>query len=125
MKYLLILGLIVCNSAYSQTSDTIYNKIKSINFYNYTNKPVDSFLAVIPQGYSRIKLYGHSASNKVRYLAIQYPGGSHIVIKVKKYIHMNPIDANRVWDLNLYRKEQLHYVQLTHWDFAGESAVGD
>lgn len=124
MKKILFLTFIFIyqNSATAQTSDSTYNAINSVNFTQYINKPIDSILSVLPINYLEIKLYGHLTSNKVRYLAIEYAGGTQIYLFVKYFSHMNPVDPNRIWDLNLFKLENLSQIIMFHPDFASKAA---
>jgi hypothetical protein len=60
-------------------------------------------------GYSSMMLYGHSKNFRVRCMGIYYPDNSCVIIYVLKYQHMNPVDPNRIWNIELYKKEKLGY----------------
>jgi hypothetical protein len=120
-KLLLILSIaFFAGKISAQTSDPVYNKIYKLDFNSFAGKPVGQFIDSLPAGYSEIGFVGQTASNRVRLLYIKYSGGSKITIYVKKFNFMNPIDPNRVWNLNLFRKESLYYVSLDHYDYDGK-----
>jgi hypothetical protein len=120
-KLLLIIGItFFAGKINAQTSDSVYNKIYNLNFQFFAGKPVGQFIDSLPTGYSEIGFVGQTASNRVRLLYIKHSDGSKITIYVKKFNFMNPIDANRVWNLNLFKKESLYYVSLEHYDYDGK-----
>ena len=91
-------------------TDPIYDSIKVLNLDSFATKPVDSFLRSIPQSYDDIGLYGILKNNKVGGLGIHYPNGTQILIRPLRYLYMNPIDPNNVWDINLFKKETAHRI---------------
>ena len=108
-KYLLILSFIACvlsDKASGQTADTTLNQLLSINEADFINKPLDSIIAILPTGYTRIKIYG--IRNTARMLSVRYPNKVWIELEVRQFAYMNPVDTNRVWDITLMRKENLY-----------------
>lgn len=95
-----------------QSSDPVYDSLATLNLNTYASKPVDSLFHVIPQSYNYVKLYGVLKNHEVAGLAICYPNGLGILIKPKAYSHMNPIDSNGVWDINLFKKEIASYITV-------------
>jgi hypothetical protein len=123
----IIISFLVCLSTINKTNaqtvtDPVYDSLAQLDLFHYVNKPVDSLLQAIPVSYNYFKIIGHVSNYKAYYLAISYPGGSKLHIRVTKYQYMNPVDINRIWDINLYRKENLGYVSLTHPDFNSKQA---
>jgi hypothetical protein len=129
MKKKFIIIFISCLSLLNlnaQTTDTFYNAINAIDFdYFVAHKNVGAFINSLPQGYSSMQLIGNLTNNKVSFLGFVYPGGSQVLIRVKKYLFMNPIDTNRVWDLIQFKKESIHYLLLSHPDFQDKYATGN
>lgn len=102
-------------SAIGQSSlDSIGNIIMDFNFQYYEGKPVDSLIYHLPAGYSNVKFHGHLTSNKVQFLAIEYPGNILVCVHVFKYRYMNPVDQNRMWDLDLYKKEEIGEIDVVN-----------
>jgi hypothetical protein len=118
---LIITTFFVLQSLNAQTADSIYNKIHKLDFKFFDNKPVGQFIDSLPVGYSKIGFLGHFATNAVRLLYIEYPGGSNLHIYVKEFHYLNPVDPNWNWDLNLFKKEKLFYVILLHPDYSEKS----
>ncbi len=110
-----------------QTTDTGYNKVKAINLDKFVNNTVQNFLNVLPNGYTEMKIYSRSwrTKNKASYLSILYPTGMQIEIKVKKFKYMNPIDINRKWNLELFKKETIFYIGVLHPDYPGMEALAN
>jgi hypothetical protein len=108
-KYLLILSFLVsilCDKASGQTADSTLNQLLSINEADFINKPLDSIIAILPTGYTRIKIYG--IRNTARMLSVRYPNKVWIELHVRQFNYMNPVDANNIWDITLMRKENLY-----------------
>jgi hypothetical protein len=110
----------------AQTTDTFYNAINAIDFDCYVeHQNVGAFINALPHGYNTLELVGNLTNNRVSFLSVIYPGGSQLLIRVKKYLFMNPIDSKRVWDLDQFKKERIHYLLLSHWNFQSKDAVGN
>ena len=122
-KYFLSLLLLIafCNSkALSQLSyclieishrnqtDTVPAYLASLNLELFKNKPVDSFLAKIPAGYIKMKIYGGDNPKIARKMFISYPNDVFIKIIVDEFQYMNPRSESRTWDINLFRKEKIN-----------------
>jgi hypothetical protein len=124
MKKLLLITLMnVCILTVSkaQTADTFYNKIYKLDLQFFAGKPVGQLIDSLPAGYTKMNFLGTFATSHVRLLYVEYPGGSNLHIYVKDFHYMNPIDTNWVWNLNLFKKESLHYVVLLHPEFQSKN----
>ena len=93
-------------------TDTILTTLSALNIDTFNSKPVDSFLAKIPLGYSRIKLYGGDNPKIARKLIVSYPNDVFIKIIVDNFQFMNPKSETRTWDLTLFRKENISYIEI-------------
>jgi hypothetical protein len=110
----------------AQTTDTFYNAIYALDFdYFIAHRNVGAFINALPTGYTTLKLVGNVDNAKVSFLSVIYPGGSQVLVRVKKYLFMNPIDPNRVWDLALYKKESIRLIMLTHPEYDNKDAIGN
>ena len=99
------------NKINAQSSDPIYDSICRLNFRDYMNRPVGEFIAALPTGYSEIKIYGQlKYPNRARVLEIMYPDRTEVLISVKRYNFMEIEDPNRVWNLDLFKRESMFYV---------------
>ena len=112
ISFLILLVLLVFSiKMYSQTTDPIYDSICRLNFRDYMNRPVGEFIAALPTGYSEIKIYGQlKYPNRARVLEIMYPDRTEVLISVKRYNFMEIEDPNRVWNLDLFKRESMFYV---------------
>ena len=122
---LIILITILGSNVNAQTSTFTYNALNAINFNSYVNKPVDSFLHIIPANYTTLKLVGNVNNNSVSYLFILYPDASQVIIRVKKYQYMNTVDSARIWNLSLYRKENANYISLYNLEYGFKDVLGN
>ena len=99
------------NKINAQSSDPIYDSICRLNFRDYMNRPVGEFIAALPTGYTEMRIYGQlKYPNRPRVLKIMYPDLTTIHIKVKRYLFMEIEDPNRVWNLDLFKRESLFYI---------------
>jgi hypothetical protein len=115
--YLIFVAAFLNNKKlYAQIKTSVYDSICSIDFVNYMNKPVDSFLNVLPKGNHPLQLFGHLKNNKIYFLGFDYPDGTEVIIKVKKYRYMNPVDLNRKWNIDLYKKENIFFINVISKD---------
>ncbi len=111
--YLIFIAAFLFNGkAISQTNASVYDTICKIDFSYYMNKPVDSFLRILPTGYYPLQLFGHLKNNRIYFLGFDYPDGTEVIIKVKKYRFMNPTDPNRIWDIDMYKKEDVFFINV-------------
>lgn len=110
-KYLtLILGFLLSASenSFSQTPDSTVNSLLAINENQFSNKPLDSIIAVLPSGYIDMRIVAPTHRNTARLLRILYPSNVWIDLHVRNFVHMNPVDTNRLWNIALMRKECLY-----------------
>ena len=108
---LFLMLFFVANKINAQSSDPIYDSICRLDFRDYMNRPVGEFIAALPTGYSEIKIYGQlKYPNRARVLEIMYPDRTEVNIKVKRYNFMEIEDPNRVWNLDLFKRENMFYV---------------
>ena len=110
-KYLLIVTLLLYFSAKKSLAQTnrVYDSIKALNLDYYASLPLDSFLHVIPQSYTSLKIIGTTRNNACG-LSIYYSNYLHIWITPRRYQYMTKFDSNRVWNLTLFKKETAHYI---------------
>lgn len=113
MKYMLMLFtqaliLIIEKNTYCQTSDTTLNKLIAINETNYRGKPLDSILSVLPPEFIQMKVVSSHHRYTVRFLRVKYANDVWIELHVREFTHMNPVDKNYNWDMNLMKKEKLY-----------------
>lgn len=104
---LIITSLVLLNSTKAQT---LYNSLSALNLNHYASLPVDSFLHAIPQSYNFMKIFGSLKTDRARGLIIYYPDNTNIWIKPKTYNYMQMYDANRIWNLDLFKKETASFI---------------
>jgi hypothetical protein len=112
-KYLIVLAMslfVQTNISFGQSSDANLNALLGINDSLYLNKPLDSIILVLPQGYTCLKIYG--IRNTARLLSICYPNKVWIELHVRQFLNMNPVDPNRVWNISLIKLEPLHHISI-------------
>lgn len=120
MKKLLILFTLTLfvNFIFAQSpSDTLSTFFSSLNLANFENKPVDSFIAKIPTGYTSIKVSGGWRTEIADNLTIIYPNDVVVFVYVFQFTHMNPHNPNKqqpdlIWDVANFRKENVSYIQI-------------
>ncbi len=98
--------------------DTIRQYLMILNIDNLVDKPVDSVISNLPQNFvSREFTHAIKIAHRVKYhvlsLVYEYRNGDRVEIFVKKYRYMNPVDPNKIWDLNKYKKETTYVIQIT------------
>lgn len=98
------------HSGFSQTSDSTLNQLLSINKLRFINKPLDSIIAILPSGYTTLKIFG--IRNTARKLNVVYPNQVWIELHVRQFNFMNPVDTSRTWDISLMRKEDLYNISI-------------
>lgn len=113
-KILFLIYIAVSFNSYSQ--NPVFTQLSQINLANYVEKPVDSILSLLPPGYTS-GFVGYITSNKVKYFFAKYSDGTKLVIYVKDYQFMNPIDPNRVWNIDQFKHEAVWYVRLWHYNY--------
>jgi hypothetical protein len=91
----------------AQPTDSRLNVLLAIDESQFINKPLDSIIALLPPGYTRIKIYSGGHQYTARCLNISYPNKVGIDLHVREFTNMNPLDTNRVWNISLMRKEKL------------------
>lgn len=109
---ILLVSYITVKKVTAQT-DSIYQKVASLNLDYYAMLPVDSLLRAIPKSYTSIDLIGYTRNHRIHGLSIYYPNGTWIWITPRNYIYMNPIDPNRIWNINQFKLEKAHYILVT------------
>jgi hypothetical protein len=112
----LVIVYVGITKSFAQT-DPAYDSIASLNLDYYASKPVDSLLQVIPQSYNYIHLFGNLKNDKIRGLSLRYSSGMTMTIIPLNYVYMNPNDSNRIWNLELFKKETAYYISVIHPDF--------
>src|SRR4030095_4609586 len=95
----------------AQTSDSTLNHLLAVNESSFRNKPLDSIIAILPTGYSQMKVSGWRKT--ARYLTVSYPNKVWLELHVRTFDYMNPIDPNHIWDINLMTKESLHHISIS------------
>lgn len=93
------------NKTYTQ--DSTFVALLLVNEYYYTGKPLDSIISILPQNYIEMKVVSGGHQYTARKLRVRYANEVWIELHVRDYTHMNPIDTNRVWNINLMRQENL------------------
>ncbi len=109
MKRVVLVVLVVTGSlvVLAQTPDSIANKLIAMDETAFIGKPLDSIIAYLPAGYDQLKIISGGHQYTARYLRLRYPGKVYIELHVREFQFMNPVDRNRVWNINLMRKEKL------------------
>jgi len=79
----------------------------------------------IPANYNSIKLIGNVSNYRISLLCVSYPDNIEVDIYVKTYKYMNPVDVNRIWNLELYKKESAQQIILYSLDYPNKFAVGN
>ncbi len=98
----------------NQNDTAIYplDKLISIDFNKYLNKPIDTFLVKIPTGYVLSKLFSSDNLKCRNRIAVYYGNNITYCITVDQFQYMNPCNLNRIWDINLFRKEKIGSIEL-------------
>lgn len=99
-------------NSFSQTGDTTLTYLSSLNLDTYKNKPVSSFLAVIPNNYIRIRIGAPGNPKIAQILSVRYANNVYAWIYVYKFQYMNPRSETMSWDINLFRKENIHHIEI-------------
>lgn len=94
-----------------KAQNLLVDSLMAINEICYIGKPLDSLIAKLPTGYIKIFVRGLFLQ-KARCITVQYPGWIWIDLHVREFTHMNPMDSNGVWDMNLMRKEKLYGIAI-------------
>ena len=105
--------------------DSVYLQLAALDFDYYLQKPIDSFLTHIPSGYIEMKIVSKGKRAHAGFLIIRYPNDLDLFIYVRGYHYMNPEDPNHVWDITLFRKENLHKVTMFYEGGGVEDATTD
>ncbi len=103
---IIILSLFFSDSTKAQTSDSTLNALLAIDESQFIGKPLDSIIAVLPQGYIEMRIFG--IRNTARKINILYPNRVWIELHVREFSYMEQRDVNRVWNMTLMRKEKLY-----------------
>ena len=107
----LIFFLFSCIQSQAQHPDTTLNQLLAINASHYINKPLDSIISVLPDGYTQLRVSGWRKT--ARFITVSYPNKLWIELHVRQFSYMNPVDPNHVWDINLMRLENLHHISIS------------
>ena len=92
--------------SYSQSTNSTLDSLLAVNENQFINKPLDSIINMLPTGYTKMVIRGFR--NTARFITLGYPNKVWIELHVREFIHMNPDDSNRVWNLSLMRQEKLY-----------------
>ncbi|MFD2918180.1 hypothetical protein ACFS6H_00585 [Terrimonas rubra] len=114
MKKMILFSTIFWGLSFSKSSKAqspVVDSLMAINEISYIGKPLDSLITKLPTGYIKIFVRGLFLQ-KARCITVQYPGWIWIDLHVREFTHMNPIDNNGVWDINLMRKEKLYGIAI-------------
>lgn len=95
----------------AKAQNLLVDSLMEIDETKYIGKPLDSIILKLPQSYMMQQVYG-LFNLKARLLRIVYANDVWIDLHVREFTHMNPIDSNGVWDMNLMRKEKLYGVAI-------------
>lgn len=90
-----------------RAQNPLVDSLMYIDETKYTGKPLDTLIAKLPKGYINLNVRGLFLL-KARYITVTYPNDIWIELHVREFTHMNPVDSNGVWDINLMRKEKLY-----------------
>lgn len=107
---LILLFLLISAISKGQTSDSTVNQILAINDAQFIGQPLNSIISVLPSGIIDYKVRG--IRNTARKLVIHYPDKVWVELHVRSFNHMNEIDPNRVWDVNLMKMENLYQMSV-------------
>ncbi len=94
-----------------RAQNPLVDSLMSIDETKYIGKPLDTLIAKLPKGYISLSVRGLFLL-KARYITVTYPNDIWIELHVREFTHMNPIDSNGVWDINLMRKERLYGISI-------------
>lgn len=89
----------------------LVDSLMYIDETKYIGKPLDTLIAKLPKGYINLNVRGLFLL-KARYITVTYPNDIWIELHVRDFTHMNPVDSNGVWDINLMRKERLYGISI-------------
>ena len=81
---------------HSPTYDSVYLQLAALDFDYYLQKPIDSFIAHIPSGYTYIKIVSKGRRSHAGFMAIRYPNNIVLWLYVRGYQYMNPEDPNHL-----------------------------
>jgi hypothetical protein len=104
------IAIINCNGI----TDTIVPYLTSLDLNYYKNKPVDSFLTVLPTMYNSIVVQSLGNLKYARIIKVKYPENVRVLIFVKNFQYMNPRSETSHWDINLFKKENLACIEIWH-----------
>lgn len=95
-------------------SDPIIRVIQGMDFTQYPGQPVDSFLTLLPTGYT-LQIRGSITGKRAAYLVVKYAPSTAVYITVKNFTHMNPEFLNNNnptahWDINLFKQEIIAFI---------------
>ena len=97
------------------TTDTAFYPFAtydSINLNQYYNKPVDSFLAHLPAGYILSPLLPLDNLKCRGQIRAKYGNNIEFYIFVKNFQYMTPCSFTGTWDVTLFRKENIGWIEL-------------
>lgn len=94
-----------------RAQNPLVDSLMYIDETKYIGKPLDTLIAKLPKGYINLNVRGLFLL-KARYITVTYPNDIWIELHVRDFTHMNPVDSNGVWDINLMRKERLYGISI-------------
>ena len=107
-------------------TDPNFIALNNLDFDYYLNKPIDSLLSAIPIFLpSQLKIYGYADCHKASRLAVTYPNQVVLLVRPKNFQFMNSVDTNRVWDINLFKKETAWFIELFYEGRGIKDAIVD
>lgn len=104
--FVLLFGLL--KNANGQTSDSVVNNLLAIDEVQFINQPLDSIIAVLPSGYTSMRIVAPTHRYTARLVRVMYPNNVWIDLHVRDFVYMNPVDTNRIWDIMLMRRDKLY-----------------
>ena len=111
-RIILFLFFAAANFSYSQTGDTTLTYLANLNLNNFKNKPVDSFIAVIPGNYIRMRIASPGNPKYAEVLSVLYADKVYAWIYVYDFQFMNPRSETSRWDISLFKKEKIHHIEI-------------
>ncbi len=92
--------------------DTTLTYLMALNIESYKNRPVDSFLLVLPANYLIKKVYGRGRPKYADVLIVTYPNGVAVHVVVRRFTHMNQRSNTLQWDINLFKLENIDHIEI-------------
>lgn len=93
--------------------------LQQMNVQSYYGLAVDSFLAAVPANFYNLKVYSSANSKypyfKASYLKVDFTSGINgpgAIIYVRNFTHLNKYNNTGVWDVNLFRQENIYKIEV-------------